>query len=84
MHAYRMLIDGEWVEARSGRTLEVMNPATAEPIRHQIRRHPHPVCRDASVHEASGEGRLAGPRGPDELDDHRGRAMRPADGATSR
>jgi len=32
MHAYRMLIDGEWVEARSGRTLEVMNPATAEPM----------------------------------------------------
>ena len=32
MHAYRMLIDGEWVEARSGRTLEVMNPATGEPM----------------------------------------------------
>jgi betaine-aldehyde dehydrogenase len=32
MHAYRMLIDEEWVEARSGRTFEVMNPATAEPI----------------------------------------------------
>ena len=32
MHAYRMLIDGEWVEARSGRTFEVMNPATAEPM----------------------------------------------------
>jgi len=30
MHAYRMLIDGEWVEARSGRTFEVVNPATAE------------------------------------------------------
>jgi betaine-aldehyde dehydrogenase len=32
MHAYRMLIDGEWVEARSGRTFQVMNPATAEPM----------------------------------------------------
>jgi betaine-aldehyde dehydrogenase len=32
MQAYRMLIDGEWVEARSGRTFEVMNPATAEPM----------------------------------------------------
>ena len=32
MHAYRMLIDGEWVEARSGRTFGVMNPATAEPM----------------------------------------------------
>jgi betaine-aldehyde dehydrogenase len=32
MHAYRMLIDGEWVEARSGRTFEVVNPATAEPM----------------------------------------------------
>ena len=32
MHAYRMLIDGEWVEARSGRTFEVTNPATAEPM----------------------------------------------------
>jgi betaine-aldehyde dehydrogenase len=32
MHAYRMLIDGEWVEARSGRTFEIMNPATAEPM----------------------------------------------------
>jgi betaine-aldehyde dehydrogenase len=32
MHAYGMLIDGEWVEARSSRTFEVMNPATAEPM----------------------------------------------------
>jgi betaine-aldehyde dehydrogenase len=32
MHAYRMLIEGEWVEARSGRTFEVMNPATGEPM----------------------------------------------------
>ena len=32
MHAYRMLVDGEWVEARSGGTFEVMNPATAEPM----------------------------------------------------
>jgi betaine-aldehyde dehydrogenase len=32
MHAYRMLIDGEWVDARSGRTFEVMNPATGEPM----------------------------------------------------
>ena len=32
MHAYRMLIDGAWVEARSGRTFEVMDPATAEPM----------------------------------------------------
>jgi betaine-aldehyde dehydrogenase len=27
-----MLVDGEWVEARSGRTFEVVNPATAEPM----------------------------------------------------
>jgi len=32
MHAYRMLVDGEWVEARSGRTFEVVDPATAEPM----------------------------------------------------
>ncbi|PYQ01655.1 MAG: aldehyde dehydrogenase [Acidobacteria bacterium] len=32
MHAYRMLVDGAWVEARSGRTFEVMDPATAEPM----------------------------------------------------
>jgi betaine-aldehyde dehydrogenase len=32
MHAYRMLIEGEWVEARSGRSFEVMNPATGEPM----------------------------------------------------
>ncbi|PYQ21294.1 MAG: aldehyde dehydrogenase [Acidobacteria bacterium] len=32
MHAYRMLVDGEWIEARSARVLEVMNPATAEPM----------------------------------------------------
>jgi len=32
MHAYRMLVDGEWVEARSGRTFPVMNPATGEPM----------------------------------------------------
>jgi betaine-aldehyde dehydrogenase len=32
MHAYRMLVDGEWVEARSGRTFAVMNPATGEPM----------------------------------------------------
>jgi len=32
MHTYRMLIDGAWVEARSGRSFEVMNPATAEPM----------------------------------------------------
>src|SRR5688572_30037440 len=29
MTPYRMLIDGEWVAAASGRTLEVMDPATA-------------------------------------------------------
>jgi betaine-aldehyde dehydrogenase len=30
MHAYQMLIDGEWTAARSGRTFEVRNPATDE------------------------------------------------------
>ena len=30
MTPYRMLIDGEWVAAASGRTLEVMDPATGE------------------------------------------------------
>jgi betaine-aldehyde dehydrogenase len=32
MHAYQMLIDGEWTAARSGRTFEVRNPATDEPM----------------------------------------------------
>jgi betaine-aldehyde dehydrogenase len=32
MHAYAMLVDGEWTEARSGRTFEVRNPATGEPM----------------------------------------------------
>jgi betaine-aldehyde dehydrogenase len=32
MHAYGMLVDGEWIEARSGRTFEVRNPATGEPM----------------------------------------------------
>jgi betaine-aldehyde dehydrogenase len=32
MHAYRMLVDGAWVEARSGRTFEVVDPAIAEPM----------------------------------------------------
>jgi phenylacetaldehyde dehydrogenase len=30
----RMLIDGEWVEARSGNTLDVYDPSTGEPIAH--------------------------------------------------
>jgi betaine-aldehyde dehydrogenase len=30
MTPYRMLIDGEWVEAASGRTLEVVDPATGQ------------------------------------------------------
>ena len=30
----RMLIDGEWVEARDGRTLEVYDPALGEVIDH--------------------------------------------------
>ena len=30
MQAYRMLIDGEWVEAQSGKTFEVMDPARDE------------------------------------------------------
>jgi betaine-aldehyde dehydrogenase len=30
MNDYRMLIDGEWVAASSGRTFKVMNPATGE------------------------------------------------------
>jgi phenylacetaldehyde dehydrogenase len=30
----RMLIDGEWVEARSGNTLDVYDPSTGEPITH--------------------------------------------------
>ena len=32
MTPYRMLIDGEWVAAASGRTLEVMDPATGKAI----------------------------------------------------
>jgi betaine-aldehyde dehydrogenase len=32
MHAYGMLVDGEWIEARSGRTFEVRDPATGEPM----------------------------------------------------
>jgi betaine-aldehyde dehydrogenase len=32
MHAYGMLVDGEWTEARSGRTFEVRNPATGDPM----------------------------------------------------
>jgi betaine-aldehyde dehydrogenase len=32
MHAYGMLVDGEWIDARSGRTFEVRNPATGEPM----------------------------------------------------
>ena len=57
---------------------------TSEPVRHEIRRHPHSASGDASVHEAPREGRLAGPSSPDELDDHDAGAMLPADGATSR
>jgi len=30
MNTYAMLIDGEWVPARSGKTFEVKNPATDE------------------------------------------------------
>src|SRR4029450_7320211 len=30
MQAYRMLIDGEWVDAQSKGTFDVMNPATDE------------------------------------------------------
>ena len=32
MQAYRMLIDGEWVDAKSGKTFDVMNPASDEVI----------------------------------------------------
>ncbi len=32
MQSYRMLVDGEWVEARSGKTLDVMNPAKDEAL----------------------------------------------------
>jgi betaine-aldehyde dehydrogenase len=32
MHAYQMLVDGEWVDAVSGRTFEARNPATGEPM----------------------------------------------------
>ena len=64
--------------------VRVVDRPTTGPIRHQIRRHPHLAGGNASLHEAPGEGRLAGPRGADELDDHRGRAMLPFDGATSR
>jgi betaine-aldehyde dehydrogenase len=32
MRAYGMLVDGEWIDARSGRTFEVRNPATGEPM----------------------------------------------------
>lgn len=30
----RLLIDGQWVDAASGKTLQVLNPATGEPIGH--------------------------------------------------
>src|SRR5262249_41834143 len=30
MSSYQMLIDGQWCDARSGKTFEVMNPATDE------------------------------------------------------
>jgi betaine-aldehyde dehydrogenase len=30
MESYRMLIDGEWVDAKSGKAFDVMNPATDE------------------------------------------------------
>jgi len=33
-HPKRMLIDGQWVEARHGRTLEVYDPALGEVIDH--------------------------------------------------
>jgi betaine-aldehyde dehydrogenase len=32
MTPYRMLIDGEWVAAASGRTFEVVDPATGQPV----------------------------------------------------
>ena len=32
MEVYRNYIDGAWVDAASGRTLEVINPATLEAI----------------------------------------------------
>jgi betaine-aldehyde dehydrogenase len=32
MNTYRMLIDGEWVAAASGRTFKAMDPATGEPM----------------------------------------------------
>jgi phenylacetaldehyde dehydrogenase len=34
----RMLIDGAWVEAASGRTFETVNPATGEPRAGRSRR----------------------------------------------
>jgi acyl-CoA reductase-like NAD-dependent aldehyde dehydrogenase len=32
MQQYRMWIDGEWVQAESGKTYGVINPATGEEI----------------------------------------------------
>ena len=31
-HEPRMLIDGKWVEAASGKTFATLNPATGEPV----------------------------------------------------
>ena len=46
--------------------------------------NPHLARGNASLHEAPGEGCLARTRRADELDDHRGRAVAPSDGASSR
>lgn len=31
MHDYKMLIDGQWLDARSGQTLDTENPYTGKP-----------------------------------------------------
>src|SRR2546425_7995854 len=34
IHQTKMLIDGEWVDAASGKTFDTLNPATGEVIAH--------------------------------------------------
>jgi hypothetical protein len=64
--------------------VRVVDPSKAEPVRQQIRRHPHRPRTHTPAHEPPRQGRLAGSGGPDELDDHRVRAMPPTRGASSR
>ena len=43
MKTYRMLIDGEWVEAQSGKTFDVMDPATGRGHGQGARGRPRPT-----------------------------------------